>query len=60
VDLNVEYSFSDKLSVFANARNIFNEQQTRLIYADVTPDYAHVERTEEFGVQFAIGVKGKF
>ncbi len=60
VDLNVEYAFTDKFSVFANARNIFNEQQTRLIYADVTPDWARTERTEEFGVQLALGVKGKF
>jgi iron complex outermembrane recepter protein len=58
LDLNIDYSFSKRLSVFFNARNLLNEPQSRLLYADVTPDYARTEREEEFGVQFAIGVKG--
>ena len=44
--------------LFLNARNLLNEPQQRLLYADVTPEYARTEREEEFGVQLAVGVKG--
>lgn len=57
-DLNIEYQFNKRFTVFGNARNIFNVQQTLERYNDLTPDYARTYRIEEFGVQFAVGVKG--
>ena len=29
-------------------------------YSPDTPDYSHIYRREEFGIQFALGVKGTF
>lgn len=57
-DINAEYQFSRRFTVFANARNIFNVVQKLQRYNDATPDYARTYRVEEFGVQFSVGVKG--
>lgn len=58
IDLNAEYTWSKRLKFFANARNITNEQQIIERKNLVSPDYANEFRAEEFGVQFAVGVKG--
>lgn len=58
LDINVDYRFNRRFAVFFNARNVLNEPQSRLLYAGVTPEYARNERSEEFGVQFALGFKG--
>lgn len=60
LDLNVEYTFSPRLAVFANARNVLNAQQVLERYNANTPNYAHLYRAEEFGVQYAVGIKGRF
>ncbi len=60
LDLNFEYKFSKKFAVFANARNVLNTPQEMLRYGDDTPKYASTYQAEEFGVQFAVGVKGTF
>jgi iron complex outermembrane receptor protein len=60
VDLNAEYQLSKRFAVFANARNITNKPQTWLRYSTATPLYAQLQRVEEFGIQWAIGVKGTF
>lgn len=59
-DINAEYQFSKRLTVFANARNVLNVQQKLLRYNDATPDYAKTYRIEEFGVQFSVGLKGSW
>lgn len=59
-DVNAEYRFSKKFSVFANARNIFNVPQILQRYNDVSPAYSYNYRIEEFGVQMSVGIKGQF
>ena len=46
--------------MFANARNILNQPQTLERYSNASASYANGFREEEFGVQYAIGVKGTF
>ncbi|WP_414663903.1 TonB-dependent receptor [Horticoccus sp. 23ND18S-11] len=60
IDVNAEYTFSRRVTIFANARNILNTPQDLERYSPETPGYTHTYRTEEFGVQFALGVKGTF
>ncbi|MCX6955926.1 MAG: TonB-dependent receptor, partial [Verrucomicrobia bacterium] len=60
IDLNAEYTFSKRVTVFANARNILNTPQDLERYSPETPGYTHTYRSEEFGVQYAVGVKGTF
>lgn len=63
VDVNFEYQFSKKMSFFANVRNALNKAQDLIRENDVSAanaGYASQYRTEEYGLQWAIGVKGKF
>jgi TonB-dependent receptor len=60
IDVNAEYTFSKRVTIFANARNILNTPQDLERYSAETPGYTHTYRSEEFGVQFAVGVKGTF
>jgi iron complex outermembrane receptor protein len=60
VDVNFEYTFSKRVKIFANARNIFNEPQTLVRYNDTSAQYAQNFQQEEFGIQMAVGVKGTF
>ena len=60
IDLNAEYTFTKRITVFANARNVLNTPQDLERYSAETPGYTHTYRSEEFGVQFAVGVKGTF
>lgn len=60
VDVNAEYRLSERLGVFLNVRNLFNEPQDNIRFADGTPDYARLYRREKFGAQITIGVKGSF
>lgn len=60
LDVNAEYRLRKNLSVFANARNITNEPYVLEYHADTTPAYARRYNTQDFGVQYSIGVKGSF
>ncbi|MGH8016817.1 MAG: hypothetical protein ACREIA_00765 [Opitutaceae bacterium] len=60
MDVNFEYQFSRRFTLFANARNIFNKPQTLQRYNDTSPGYSRDYQIEEFGVQFALGLKGTF
>lgn len=60
LDVNAEYQFSRRFTLFVNARNITNVPQVLERYSADTPDYSHIYRREEFGVQFAFGLKGTF
>ncbi|HEY0945750.1 MAG TPA: TonB-dependent receptor [Opitutaceae bacterium] len=58
VDVNADYQFSRRVTIFANVRNLFNHSQDLERYNDVTPDYAREYRKEKFGAQITVGVKG--
>ncbi len=60
LDANLEYQFSKRLTVFANVRNLLNKAQDLVRQNDATPLYAQQYRTEEYGLQWAVGIKGKF
>lgn len=60
VDLSGEYKLSKRFSIFASARNIFNKEQVIERFSAVSPEYAKGFRHEEFGVNYSVGVKGKF
>ncbi len=60
LDVNFDYQITKNVTAFINARNILNEQQLLVRYGDDTPTYARDYQAEEFGVQYAIGIKGKF
>ena len=60
IDLSGEYKFSKNFSIFASARNILNKEQVIQRYSEVSAAYARGYRLEEFGVNYSIGVKGRF
>jgi TonB-dependent receptor len=62
MDVNVEYTFSKRFKLFANARNVLNEPQILQRYSEAQNSaiYAQNFQQEEFGIQLAVGVKGTF
>jgi len=60
LDLNGSYQLTKSLSLVASANNVFNVPQTLLRYGDETPFYARQNRTSEFGIALALGIKGSF
>jgi len=60
LDANLEVRLFKHLSFFTSARNLTNEPQDDERFAPQTPGYARLFRREQFGVQYAIGVKGTF
>jgi TonB-dependent receptor len=62
IDVNFEYTFSKRIKVFANARNILNEPQILQRYSELMNSaiYSQNYQQEEFGIQMAVGVKGTF
>jgi TonB-dependent receptor len=60
IDVNVEYTLSRRFKLFGNARNILNTPQVLERYSHNSALYASGFRHEEFGVQYALGVKGTF
>jgi iron complex outermembrane receptor protein len=60
-DLSAEYKLDKRWTVFANARNVFDEANSiQEIYNDFSPDYSHVNRFEQYGVLINLGVKAEF
>ena len=59
IDFDLEYMINPNYTVYFSARNLGNEPQNRVIRANSIDLYV-LERSEEYGVQFSIGVKGKF
>ncbi|MBK1876656.1 TonB-dependent receptor [Pelagicoccus mobilis] len=59
VDINIDFDINDKTQIFISGRNIFNQEQ-RQFARNADHSIAVPERIEEYGVQYAIGVKGKF
>jgi TonB-dependent receptor len=60
LDVNGSYQLTRNLSLVASANNVFNVPQTLLRYGAETPFYAKQNRTSEFGIALALGVKGTF
>jgi iron complex outermembrane receptor protein len=58
-DLNAEYTFSKRMTLFLNGRNITNYPQDRVNLGN-NVDYSRLNQVEEFGVQWALGIKGQF
>ncbi|MGH7947291.1 MAG: TonB-dependent receptor domain-containing protein, partial [Opitutaceae bacterium] len=60
LDLNGEYQITRHITAFANVRNLFNEPSIRVRKSGETPAYAHGRRLQDYGAQWAFGVKGSF
>ena len=60
MDLSVTYRLTKRLSLFGAARNVFNVKPVFMRYSSATPEYARVNRTENYGVKFSVGIKGSF
>lgn len=60
LDVNIDYQFSRRMSVFANARNVFDARNVSMRYGSQTPEYAKVLTSAEYGVQLGAGIKGTF
>lgn len=60
LDMNMAYQLTSRLSVAASINNVFNTPQTFLRYGSATPDYARQFRLSDYGVQFAVALKGTF
>lgn len=61
-DVSTDYRISERLSVFAYARDVFNNQR-KVIYKDdkgLWPDYAELYQLKEFGIQVTAGIRGTF
>lgn len=60
LDLNLEYRATKHIGLFFNGRNITQVPTKIERYGPSTPGYSRLVRYEEFGVQYAVGVKGSF
>ncbi|WP_414661800.1 TonB-dependent receptor [Horticoccus sp. 23ND18S-11] len=60
LDLNAAYQLTRRLSIAASASNVLNVPQELLWYGSSTPAYARQNRTSEFGIALALGLKGSF
>ncbi len=59
IDADVEYMISPNYTVYLSARNLGVAPQNRVIRSN-SADLYILERSEEYGIQFSLGVKGKF
>lgn len=60
LDVNLSYNFKPNLSLFLNARNVFNVPNITIDRGSQTPAYAQQALIQEYGVPFSIGLKGSF
>ncbi len=60
IDINAQYQISKRMTLFANARNVTNVPQNNMRASEVNPIYSRFNRSEEYGIQWAIGVQGSF
>jgi outer membrane receptor protein involved in Fe transport len=62
IDVNFEYTFSRRVELFLNARNITNRAQRLERYSEQVRSAEHSRgfREEAFGVQYTLGVKGRW
>lgn len=60
LDLSAEYKLTKRFNIFAGVRNILNQEQVIQRYSQDSAPYARDFRHEEFGVNYSLGVKGRF
>lgn len=60
LDVSGEYKLSKRYNVFFAVRNVLNKEQVIERYSSASPRYAYGYRHEEFGVNFSLGIKGRF
>ncbi len=60
LDMNAAYQLTRRLSLAASVSNVLNVPQTLQVYGSSTPAYARQNRTSEFGIALALGLKGTF
>jgi TonB-dependent receptor len=60
VDVNAEYVFWKRTSVFAALNNVLNEPVDTKIYGPGTPDYARFRQRQNYGSLWTFGIKSVF
>jgi outer membrane receptor protein involved in Fe transport len=60
LDVNLSYNITPNLSLFLNARNVFNVPNITIDRGSQTPAYAQQALIQEYGVPFSLGLKGSF
>ena len=60
LDLNVIMLLHKRVSLFANAQNVFNAQQITNASGPLTPHYASRRLTSTSGTTVIVGLKGSF
>ncbi len=60
MDVNADWRFNTRLTLFLNVRNVFNAKPRQIVYGSATPYYAQNNVHQEFGVGLTAGVKGTF
>jgi len=60
LDLSAEYKLTKRFNIFAGVRNILNQEQVIQRYSQDSAAYSRGFRHEEFGVNYSLGVKGRF
>jgi iron complex outermembrane recepter protein len=60
MDVNADWRLTNRLTLFFNARNVFNAKPRQIIYGAATPSYAENNVHQEFGVGLTAGIKGTF
>ena len=61
IDVSADYQISKRWTIFANARNVFNEANSIVEnVSDLSPAYSEIGRYEEYGVLINLGVKAAF
>jgi hypothetical protein len=58
LDLNVIMLLNKRVSLFANAQNVFNAQQITNASGPLTPHYASRRLTSTSGTTVTVGLKG--
>jgi iron complex outermembrane receptor protein len=60
LDVNSEFRFSRRLSLFLNARNLTNSRLYQDGFGDLTPAYSHQRQGPDYGAKLSAGVRGRF
>lgn len=60
LDLSLSYQMARHLSLAVSINNVFDVEHTLLRYGSQTPGYARQAQLAEYGVQFAVGLRGTF
>ena len=59
MDFDLEYRFNERYTVYVSARNMLNNPQNQVLKSESLGVHV-LTRSEEFGVQYSVGVKGSF